>query len=87
MWDILGWGVKTIGVPLFTTWATGEIMGNSKPQPSSSSAPTRTATPVRDSAPGTINTKDGNTSATSSQNTLIIGAVALVAVVMLVKKK
>jgi len=91
MWEtafnIVGFGIKNIGVPLAVSWATSEIVGGPKPQQQSSSAPTKAAVAVRDSAPGTLNIQQSNPDASSSQNTLIIGAVALVAIAMLVKKK
>jgi len=76
--NVVKWTAVNIGAPLLVN----KLVGGSKP-----TAPTTsTANAVRDSAPGTVNT-NGNSDANISQNTLIIGAVALVAVIMLVKKK
>lgn len=84
----LKWGITNIGVPLFSTWAAKELVGGSGPQQQSAAAPTRNvAHPVTDASPGTINTKDSNRSDTSVNSTLMIGAVALIAVVMISKKK
>ena len=81
----LKWGVTNIGVPLFTTWATTEVIKATRDKPQ---APTRsTSNPVVDASPGTINTNDSNRSATNANSTLLIGAVALIAVVMVSKKK
>ena len=82
----LKWGVTNIGVPLFSTWAAKELVGSGSQKQSAS--PTRNvANPVVDASPGTINTNDSNRSATSVNSTLLIGAVALIAVVMISKKK
>ena len=77
--SVVKWGVVNIGAPLLVN----KLVGGSKPAASAAT----TANPVRDSSPGTVNTNGGNSDANVSQNTLIIGAVALVAVIMLVKKK
>jgi hypothetical protein len=78
--SVVKWGVVNIGAPLLVN----KLVGGSRP---AAPAAATTANPVRDSSPGTVNTSGGNSDAASSQNTLIIGAVALVAVIMLVKKK
>ena len=77
--NVVKWSAVNIGAPLLVN----KLVGGSKPAVSAAT----TANPVRDSSPGTVNTNGGNSNAASSQNTLIIGAVALVAVIMLVKKK
>jgi hypothetical protein len=84
----LKWGFTNIGVPLFSTWAARKLVGNSGSRGQSSTSPTRgTSNPVVDASPGTINTNDSNRSDTSANSTLLIGAVALIAVVMISKKK
>ena len=77
--NVVKWSAVNIGAPLLVN----KLVGGSRPVASTTS----TANPVRDSSPGTVNTNGGNSNAASSQNTLISGAVALVAVRMLVKKK
>lgn len=74
--------VVPLGVNVGTPLLMGAIMGNDKPRQSQA-----VQNPVRDSAPGTINVVAPNQDGLSSTNTLIIGAAALVAVVVLMKKK
>ena len=85
--NIFKFGVTNIGAPLLTNWATNKLVGTPNLKVSTLNPTAPAANVVRDSAPGTINTNGGNSDANISQNTLIIGAVALVAVIMLVKKK
>lgn len=80
--DVGKYAFTNIGVPLFTTWAAGQIAGSSAPRP-----PQTVANPVRDSSPGTVNVRDQNQDSSSINNTLIIGAAALFAVVLLTRKK
>lgn len=85
--DVVKFGVTNIGAPLLTNWATNKLVGTPNLKVSTLNPTAPAANVVRDSAPGTINTNGGNSDANISQNTLIIGAVALIAVIMLVKKK